>query len=62
VKITVPKKNTLFGPKLEFMGIIGTKMRPTYTTKGAQGRIIWLLIIQNNLAFDYTGALKEWNS
>ena len=46
VKRAIPKKYTKFGPKLELVLIIRTKMRPACTTKNFEKSIIWNLIKQ----------------
>ena len=46
VKRAIPKKYTKFGPKLELVLIIRTKMRPACTTKNLEKIIIWNLIKQ----------------
>jgi hypothetical protein len=44
VKITITKKGTLFGPKLEFTRIVRSQIRPTSTPEGAKGKIIWFVM------------------
>ena len=48
VKRAIPKKYTKFGPKLELVLIIRTKMRPACTTKNFEKSIIWNLIKQSS--------------
>jgi hypothetical protein len=43
-QITISKKNTLLGAKLEFMIIEQAKVWPTCTPKGAHIGIIWFLL------------------
>jgi c-di-GMP-related signal transduction protein len=44
VNSTIPKKHALLRPKLKLMFIIGSKMRPTRTSKNFQESIIWSFI------------------
>jgi hypothetical protein len=38
---TIAKKNTLEGAGLEFVGIVGAKVRPTGTSKNFEKGVIW---------------------
>jgi hypothetical protein len=41
MKGTIPKKDTLFRPKLYLMLIIWTKMRPTCASKNLKECVVW---------------------
>lgn len=56
--ITVTKEHTLFGPELEFLGVVGPEIRPHGAPKGSKKTIVWLmakLALIGRLIIDHFG-------
>jgi hypothetical protein len=47
MKRTIPEKHTLLRPKLQFMIIVRTSMRPTRTSKNFEIRVVMSFMKQN---------------